>query len=346
MRRHVVLTALIMLEPVVAHAQGFTAGTIDAVVTNFQTTMTGWEPRLQAVAQQTFGILALIGFAWAMIRQALRNADLSEFLAAIVQQIFFIGFWWWALTTTQTWGPAIINSFKSAANTASGVAVTHPGDVFNIGWQISSKIIAQMSVWSPTASVGLLFAGMVIMVVFALICASMVLVLVQSYFIISGGVLLMAFGGSSFTSEIAVTVIRQTFAIGAKLFALILIVAIGMNFLQQAAASFDAVSGQAILAQIGEAVVLLVLAHEVPQMVERMLGGVGFAGAGSLVGAASSVATTTVYAASAAYRGAGGAAAAGRVVLGLPARPANSVGIGGASSRDLGVRFSGGQRRS
>ena len=315
-RRSVTLVAALLVLPLAAHAQGFTAGTIDAVVSKYQSSISGWEPKLQTFAEATFGILAMISLAWALIRQALNSADGSSMLATLMNQIFFIGFWFWVLSTTTTWGPAIINSFRQAASSATGAGVMRPGDVFNAGWNIASKVVAQMSLWSPAASVGLLLAAIIVMVVFALICASMVLTLIQSYFIIGAGVILIAFAGSSFTSDVAISVIRQTLAIGMKLFAQIAIVAIGMDVLTNAVNNFGDINGQAILALIGVSIVLAVLQHALPNTVERMVGGAGFAGASELVGVAGTAAGAAVTGgravASGAAAAAGGATAVAR----------------------------------
>ena len=69
------------------------------------------------------------------------------------------------------------------------------------------------SIWSPAASVGLIIAGLVIEVCFALIAACMVLALVESYLIISMGVLFMAFGGTRWTKDFAISTVRYTVSV-------------------------------------------------------------------------------------------------------------------------------------
>jgi type IV secretion system protein TrbL len=75
-----------------AHAQS--AAVLDDIVGQFQTRAAGWEGVLRSFALNTFGILATIELAWAAIRLAFRNADVSEWLAEIVNQILFsVSFW-------------------------------------------------------------------------------------------------------------------------------------------------------------------------------------------------------------------------------------------------------------
>lgn len=192
----VVSVALVIAAP--AHAQS--AAVLDDIVTQFQSRAAGWEGALRSFALNTFGILAAIELAWAAFRLAFRGADVSEWLAEIVNQIFFLGFFLALLENSVTWGQAIVNSFRQAASTAGGTGLA-PSDVFTAGVDLAQKVMSQMSIWSPAASVGLIIAGLVIEVCFALITACMVLALVESYLVISMGVLFMAFGGTQWTKD-------------------------------------------------------------------------------------------------------------------------------------------------
>ena len=53
-------------------------------------------------------------------------------------------------------------------------------------------------------SLFLVLASLIILFCFALIAAAIILALVESYIVLSGGVLLMGFGGSRWTKDFAV----------------------------------------------------------------------------------------------------------------------------------------------
>ena len=199
--------ALLVASTAVVHAQD--VNTIDTIVARFQAVTNGWDAGLQAIAQNTFAILATLQLFWAVAGLAFKRADFSEFAAELVNQIMFIGLFYWLLTTTTTWGPAIISSFRQAGGTASGAYSSTPGDVFRVGIDIAGQIWSQISVWAPGASAGLAIAALVVLACFAWIVLTMVTALVESYFVISGGVLLMAFGGSTWTKDVAVGVIER-----------------------------------------------------------------------------------------------------------------------------------------
>ena len=69
----------------------------------------------------------------------LRGADVSEWLAEIVNQILFIGFFLALLQNASTWGTAIVDSFRQAGRAAGGVGVA-PSDVFAAGVLLGQKV--------------------------------------------------------------------------------------------------------------------------------------------------------------------------------------------------------------
>jgi type IV secretion system protein TrbL len=99
---------------------------LDCVLSTFQTATRGWEVKLAQLAFRLFWILALIEFAWAAIALALRGADVAEWMSSLLNQILFLGFFAALLQFSSNWAAAIVDSFRSAANIAGGVAVIRP----------------------------------------------------------------------------------------------------------------------------------------------------------------------------------------------------------------------------
>jgi type IV secretion system protein TrbL len=281
------LSGMVLLISPAAHAQS--ANVLDQIVAQFQSRAAGWESTLQSFAVATFGILALIELAWAGIRLAFRGADMSEWLAEIVNQILFLGFFFALLENSVTWGHAIVNSFRQAASAAGGGGIA-PSDVFASGVKIASVVLSQMSVWHPAASAGLMVAGIVIEVCFALIAAAMVLAVVESFLVISMGVLFMAFGGTQWTKDVAVSTVRYTISVGAKLFVLQLLVSIGMSFIQSWANSFTNLTDSSLCILIGCSIVMLALVKVLPDTMQRIVNGASMAHGSALIGAAAAVA--------------------------------------------------------
>jgi type IV secretion system protein TrbL len=288
-RRAIIAGAAFALLVVTVPAHAQSVNVLDQIVIQFKNQSVGWQSALQSFAVNTFGILALIELAWAGIRLAFRGADMSEWLAEIVNQILFLGFFFALLKNSVTWSQAIVNSFRQAASVAGGGGIA-PSDVFASGVQIAAKVMAQMSIWSPTASVGLMIAGLVIEVCFALIAAAMVLALVESFLVISMGVLFMAFGGTQWTKDIAVSTVRYTISVGAKLFVLQLLVSIGSSLIQSWVASFNNITASSLCILVGCSIVMLALVKVLPETMQRIVNGASMAHGSALVGAATAVA--------------------------------------------------------
>ncbi len=285
-------TALVLVIAKTPPANAQTAATLDQIVTEFQQRSAGWETTLRSFALSTFAILATIELAWAGIRLAFRGADMSEWLAEIVNQIFFLGFFLALLENSVTWGQAIVTSFRQAAGNAGGGGIA-PSDVFASGAELAQKVMSHVSLWDPGASAGLIISGLVVEVCFALIAAFMVLALVESYLIISMGVIFMAFGGSSWTKDFAISTIRYTVSVGARLFVLQLLVSIGDGLITSWAATFQDMTAASLCILVGCSIVMLALVKVMPETMQRMVNGSSMAHGSALTGAAAAVGGAT-----------------------------------------------------
>ena len=232
----------------------------------------------------------MIELAWSMARLALGRADFSEWLAELTNQIVFLSFFFALLQNSVTWSTAIVNSFRQAAGTAGNVGI-YPSDVFAAGVKLATTVLAQMSFFDPAASAGFMLAGIVILICFALMAAGMVLALVESYIVISAGVLFMAFGASRWTKDFAVSTIRYAVSVGAKLFIMQLLLSIGTNFIQTWANTnaVGRMDNAALCILLGVPIVLLALVKVIPDTFQRMINGSSFSNGSALVGAATAV---------------------------------------------------------
>lgn len=280
---------------VVAPAYAQSADVLDQIVSQFQSQSGTWENELRSLALGTFGLLAIIEFAAAAIRLAFRGADFSEWLAELVNQILYLGFFLALLQNSVTWGTAIVNSFRQAGKSAAGGGMT-PGAVFASGVDMAQAVTGHMSWYSPASSMALLIAGLVVLVCFALICAWMMVALVESYVVIAASVILMAFGGSRWTKDIAISAIRYTLSVGAKLMMMQLLVSLGTNMITGWANTFTGQNSSQVYILIGASIVLLAVTKTLPDNLQRIVGGASLSSGSALVGAAAAVggATTAV----------------------------------------------------
>src|SRR5271170_7352559 len=65
---------------------------LDSVIDTYQSKTSAWEGTLRNFALNLFWCLAGIEFSWSVIKLAIKGADLSEFLAELLNRIMYIGF--------------------------------------------------------------------------------------------------------------------------------------------------------------------------------------------------------------------------------------------------------------
>ena len=281
------LSAVVLLFTV-APAYAQSANVLDQIVSQFQSQTGTWEQSLRSLALGTFGLLAVIELTAAAIRLAFRGADFSEWLAEVVNQILYLGFFLALLQNSVTWGTAIVNSFRQAGKTAAGGGLT-PSAVFASGVDMAQTVTGHMSWYSPASSMALLIAGLVVLVCFALICAWMMVALVESYVVIAASVILMAFGGSRWTKDVAIAAIRYTLSVGAKLMMMQLLVSLGTNMITGWANTFTGQNSSQVYILIGASIVLLAVTKTLPDNLQRIVGGASLSSGSGLVGAAAAV---------------------------------------------------------
>lgn len=285
-------------------------GALDTVKNSFRDNSNHWVATLQTYAERIFWILAAIDFAWMAIMVALSMGEFTDFVAQVVRKILFLGFFLALLKNGHAWAGAILDSVRQAAGQANaaagGAANITPSDVFDTGYQLCATIIKTLAPFShPADSLGLLIGAFIIMACFALIAAMMLLVYVQAYVILNAGVILLGFGGTSFTKDIALKYFQSAFATGIKLFVMILVVGLGQNILTQWITDFNA-SLEQICLFIGASIVLLALVKAIPDMVGDLINGFSWGAGEPLAQRASSAGGAAVSAGAGAVAGAVG----------------------------------------
>jgi type IV secretion system protein TrbL len=203
----------------------------------------------------------------------------------IVTQILFIGFFYWLLVNSSQFAGVIVKSFQTAASSAAqagGVSMgMSPSDIFDVGLKLAGQFVSATSLWSPGASLGLFISALVIIFCFAIIAAFLILALVESYVVISAGVLFLGFGGSRWTKDLAIKIMVYAVSVGAKLFVLQLLIALGAQVFQELATTART-NNTTLFICIGSAIVMLALTKIIPDMIQGLINGTSFGASGAL----------------------------------------------------------------
>lgn len=295
---------------------GINSGNILTNVTEqFHSQAASWGTIILGYATWLFWTLGVISLVWTGGQLMMKRADIGEFFAEFIRFILFFGFFLWLLRNAADIGSALISSMMTIGANASHTAITDPSAVMDIGFQIFHKVMEQTSIWSPTDSlIGALLAG-IILICIALIAANMTILLCSAWILLYAGIFFLGFGGSRWTSDIAIHYYKTILSIAVSLMVMILMIGIAQSIIttyyQQLGAGIE-VTGIATLMVV--AIILLLLIHRVPGLITGVisgssvgLGGIGSMGAGTALGAASVAALTSSAIGMSAARNIGGA---------------------------------------
>ncbi len=303
-----------------------TGGPLDT----FRVQMLAAQGAISGTLTVTFWLLATIEFTFAMIMVALHEGGMEGFARELVIRVLFIGFFYTLLLNGADWVNSIVSTFSTLGSQAGGIGVQQlsPDGILDVAVTMMNSATDNFTVFDLQDSFALLFASGITFLALLLIAGNLALVLVEFYIVGYGGVLLLALGGSRWTSNYAIAYLKYAFSIGMKLFIFYVIAGVGVSVITDRIVNdldVDMLSQWWSLAAF--AVVLCIVASKAPDAVTGLLNGVSTQAAISMAAAARTAGTV---AAGAAAGAAAGGAAAGAVARG--AASAGTSAAGGAKA--------------
>lgn len=296
---------------------------LDTVVTEFSTRAQGWKAVMMNAASWLFWTLGTISLVWTGGMMALRKADLAEFFAEFTRFILFFGFFLWLLRNGPDFAQTIIESMQQLGAQASGMQTISVSGIVDIGFLIWKQAILNLSLLNPIDSlIGIILSGAILLLL-AAIAVNMLLLLISGWILMYAGIFFLGFGGSRWTSDMAISYYKTVLGIAVQLLAMVLLVGIGNDllgtFYNRMGKGDNNFSELAIVLVF--CLALLMLSSKIPAMLAGIVTGgsgassdIGSFGAGAVIGAA---------------MGAAGAASKAASMFGS-AGPANAAGSASA----------------
>lgn len=320
------IALLILYAPTEVVAQ---QNVLDDILKGYKSSTTGWLSQVQPIAHSLFWKLAAIEFAWSAIVWAMQQDHIQSFTVALTKKIIGIGFFYALLLNAPDWIPAIIDSFKLTGQTVSTGATAGeltPSTIFERGIDLANEVVKHINLVSaarhPLAAMLAGWTAIFIVISFAIVAGQLMVALIESYIVISAGILFLGFGGSRWTTDLAQKYISYAVATGTKLFVLYLIIGVAMNQTATWHSLLSSFNFEAMLVALGGSILLVFLAFQIPSTAAGMLSGApsltagAAASTGAAVGAGVTAAGARVLspAASAAQSGIRSAAGMGKAV--------------------------------
>ncbi|MGV7170038.1 P-type conjugative transfer protein TrbL [Xanthomonas axonopodis pv. ricini] len=328
-----------------SHADTSVQGLLDLVLQQSHQ----WSAKLYEYAIRLFWLLASIQFIWTFMPLVMKQADFGEIVGELLRFVLVIGFFLAVMKYSVEWSTAIVDSFRDAAASASGLGrALEPGDMLAVALDFGRTMVKGISVFSPAKGLLIAVCAILVLACFAFIAAFMFVTLVESYVIINASVLFLGFGGSQWTRDFAIAPMRFTVAIGAKLFVLTLIVGLVVQSAKQWLAAYTN-DEASLMTMVGLALVCCYLTKTIPDLIGGMISGTSMGGGSAIGGmavagaAGAAAAVATIATAGAATPAAAGALGAAGTSGATGAGVAGAGGIsGGGLASAINSSFAGG----
>jgi type IV secretion system protein TrbL len=327
----------------------------------YKNATTTWVSTSFGYANKLFGLLAVIDFTWAMIVLFLERHEIEGWIAGFLKKFMTISFFYALLINQSTWFPAIINSFVQIGQQAGGVSgYLNPSTILWTGVQISGAILAAslpsasagstaggiVGVLVPGAGAALtaaslipalvaLFCALLIFLAYVVITLTFIMATVESYVVMSAGLIFLGFGASRWTVPYTERYISLVVSTGVRLMVLYMIIGLGQTlsntWVQEASQIALSTAGlQSLFGLLASVIVFMALAWQVPKLASSILQGSLQMGSSDLIAPAMSAAVTAGTIAAVAATG-GAALAGGAAALGAGGATAGGGAAGGAA---------------
>lgn len=327
------------------------SGIFNAVFTSLMTDLRTWSGVIQAAALRIFWALATISLVWMGGQLVMRKGDVGEFFGELIRYMLFIGFFYWLLLNGSQMATHIVDGLKQLGGQAGGTGLD-AALVAEKGMLIFMRSIKTLS-WYPNSTWLGALISFAILIIMAVVTVNYILIQFTAYFMIYAGVIFLGFGGSRWTSDIAINYFKAALGVGVKLLAMTLLLAAGMKIVDKYYALLG--DGVITLADMAAFLLMTLLLWQIVAKVPEQLAGiaqghlwgnsVGNYGASAGVAAIASgagMAAAAVSGAGAVAAGAAGVAKAGGSLAGITRAAWSASGGSGSIAATSGGGSPGG----
>lgn len=269
----------------------------NSVLAKYQSASSSWAHIIQERAEWLFGSLALISFSWqfSQIVGSRGSSPFTEMIGELLKFVIFCGFYLWLLRNGPDFALKIIRSFMMIGAQAGGQENLEPSGIVDLGFTIYDAAQQNLDIWSGT-SIAAYIISLIVLVIFALIGINMLLQLCSAWVLAYAGIFFLGFGGSKWTSDMAVNYFKTVLGLGASLMTMTLLIGIGTSIVTESIAQMDT-SGAQNLTEMAvlliTSITLFMLVDKLPSMVAGIINGasvgstgIGAFGAGAAIGTA------------------------------------------------------------
>ncbi|EGQ8495351.1 MULTISPECIES: P-type conjugative transfer protein TrbL [Vibrio harveyi group] len=262
-----------------ANATIETNGVLDEVAVHFLTVSSSWAGVITNHASWLFWLLGTISLVWTGGNLLLKQADIREFFAEFTRFIITFGFFLWLLRNGPKFAASIIDSLRIIGAQAAGLPrELTPSEPISIAFDIIAKSSEAYSYTSPFDNLAIFIITLLILVCMTVVAANVLLSLISAWVLTYAGIFVLGFGGSKWTSDIAINYFRNVLGLALKLMTMTLMIGVAMSIMDSFYTELSAnTSMKELLVIFVVSVVLMLLIHSVPNVVASLIPGSGSA---------------------------------------------------------------------
>lgn len=332
------LILLLWVESSSAFAQDTGFHLMDTIADKFAGKGKSWDSVIRVYATRLFWLLATADFCFLCATFVLDKKEMDDMLASVIRKLMTLGFFWFVLNTSNEWIPKILDSFTQIgqqAGSAGGnyVVPSTPDGVAAAGYQAAMAAFQALSDLGTMEKMGAVFPtvlmALIIFLSFLWVGAQLLICKIETSIAVGAGIILLGFGGSKWTTDMASKYMQYSVATGLKLMLTYLLIGMGQTLFVDTHIVGGDQFFQSLFTTAGTALMFGFLATKIPAIASAMMSGSPALTAGDMTGA--------VIGAGAAVAGLGAAGMmAGKAGLGAASGgAAAATGVGQALSAGI-----------
>lgn len=259
---------------------------INKIVLKFNQKSSEIAIKLIVIAEKLFALFLILDVAYLGIRAALGREEIGNTIKQFVMLLMFACFVLAVIHNYHDWSKAIVIGLYNVGKELAGTVNLNP---FEQGIMVVGDIVDAMTMIEPINAIGIILSAIIIIVIFALITARIILIQCEMYISMNAAILLLGFGGSSFTKDYSISAMKYVFSVGFKLFVLQIVLGIGMVVVGDYAKTIQgSIEISKLFILIGMCVILYALVQTIPEIASGMINGAHVGGGPNAFGVAQS----------------------------------------------------------
>ncbi|TNZ84587.1 P-type conjugative transfer protein TrbL, partial [Vibrio parahaemolyticus] len=201
---------------------------LDTILDKFNAITATWEPIITDAVTNLFWLLVIASFTWSAIKLWLHQKGLEHFIAELFERVMTVGFCWFLVVNASPLAWTVLDSMQEVASRLSGSEdKLSPSNIVELGLTLAHRVWESSSGFDVGQFIIIGLCGLIVLIVLALIAAQLTILLVGSYIILNGGVIVMGFLGSEWTRDHGMNYFTTVLGMSVQIFIMQLLVIIG-----------------------------------------------------------------------------------------------------------------------